>query len=349
MLYRKLGSTDQEVSVICLGTMTWGEQNTKAQAHDQMSFARERGVNFFDAAEMYPVPPKAQTQGRTEEYIGHWFKANPAERNQVVLASKVAGPSESMGAYLREGSLRLDRRNMETALHQSLKRMQTDYIDLYQLHWPERYVNNFGQLGYESKPDPEDCVPLAETLEVLNDFVVQGKVRHIGVCNETPWGVTHALKIAEQNNWQKLVSVQNPYSLLNRSYEIGLAEISLREQCGLLAYSPLGFGVLTGKYRHGAKPEGARLTLFDRFQRYLNPQAQMATELYLTLADDFSVSPTQLALAYVNTRSFVSSNIIGATTLAQLAENIDSINFKLTDEMMQRIEAIHQVSSNPAP
>jgi aryl-alcohol dehydrogenase-like predicted oxidoreductase len=348
MEYRQLGQTNEQLSVIGLGTMTWGEQNTALEAFEQMDFALDSGINFFDVAEMYPVPPKKETYGDTESIIGQWFKANPAKRDQIFLASKVAGPSEAMGSYIRSGSLKFDRANIERALHDSLKRLNTDRIDLYQLHWPERSTNFFGQLGF-SPQEEMDMTPMAETLEVLQSCMKQGKIRHIGLSNETPWGAMTAIKLSEQQDLTRVESVQNPYSLLNRSYEVGMAEISYREQVGLLAYSPLGFGVLTGKYRFGAQPEKARLTLFDRFTRYLNPQAQLATEMYLTLADDFEVSPVDVALGFVNTRPFLTSNIIGATNMDQLRQNINSVNFKLTPEILQRIEAIHQTLSNPAP
>ncbi|HBF08067.1 MAG: NADP(H)-dependent aldo-keto reductase [Pseudomonadota bacterium] len=348
MEYRQLGNTDEKLSIIGLGTMTWGEQNTQAEAFEQMDYALDAGVNFFDTAEMYPVPPKKETYTKTESIIGEWFKANPSKRDKVFLASKIAGPSR-LGDYIRDGQLHFNRDNLEKALHASLKRLNTDYLDLYQLHWPDRNTNCFGVLGYEYPEQSQDNVPLLETLQILNEFVEQGKIKHIGLSNETPWGVMHALHQAELHNLPRVVSVQNPYNLLNRSYEVGLAEVSHRENIGLLAYSPLAFGMLTGKYRDGARPEKARLTLFDRFSRYTNPQAQLATEMYLTLADDFGVSPVDIALSYVNSRPFVASNIIGATTMEQLKQNIASVDFNLTQEMLERIQAIHQAISNPAP
>jgi len=345
MIYDTLGNTDLDVSRICLGTMTFGEQNTEAEAHDQLDLAVERGINFIDTAEMYPVPPKAETQGLTEQYIGSWLSKR-GRRNELVLASKVAGPADWL-EYLRGGP-QLVRRHMEEALHASLERLQTDYLDLYQIHWPARSTNFFGQLGYAHDLD-EQATPIEETLEVLADFVEQGKVRHIGVSNETPWGVMRYLALADRHGWPRIVSVQNPYSLLNRSFEVGLAEIAHREHTGLLAYSPLGFGVLSGKYLGGRKPEGARLTLFDRFTRYTNPEGIAATEAYVELAREHSLSPTQLALAFVNTRPFLTSNIIGATSLEQLAEDIDSIEVHLPDEVLDAIEAIHRRYSNPCP
>lgn len=348
MEYRQLGRTEIKLSVIGLGTMTWGEQNTQQEAFAQMDFARDAGVNFFDVAEMYPVPPKPETYGDTETIIGQWFAKTPSRRDEVFLATKIAGPSDNMAPYMGRGPLHFDRKNIEQALHQSLKRLQTDCIDLYQLHWPDRATNCFGQLGY-LPGDDNNGAPMLETLQVLNEFIQQGKIRYIGLSNETPWGTMKALNLAETHNLPRVVSIQNPYNVLNRSYEVGLAEITHREDVGLLAYSPLAFGVLTGKYRSGARPAKARLTLFERFSRYLNPQAQLATEMYLTLADDFGVSPVDIALGFVNTRPFVTSNIIGATDLAQLQQNINSINFKLTQEMLERIDAIHQAISNPAP
>ena len=268
MNYSNLGNTNLKVSKICLGTMTWGEQNSEAQAHEQMDFAVNNGVNFFDTAEMYPVPPMAKTQGKTEEYIGTWC-AKTGKRKDVILATKVVGRSENFD-YIRQGYKPiLDRRNIEYALNQSLKRLQTDYIDLYQLHWPDRKVNNFGQLGYEFD-GKDEAITLKETLEILNDFIKQGKIRYIGLSNETPWGVLDSIRNSEKYDLPKVQSIQNPYSLLNRTYEIGLAEISIREKCGLLAYSPLAFGVLTGKYLNGQKPANTRITLYQRFQRYNN-------------------------------------------------------------------------------
>jgi aryl-alcohol dehydrogenase-like predicted oxidoreductase len=345
MIYDTLGNTGLDVSRICLGTMTFGEQNTEAEAHDQLDLAVERGINFIDTAEMYPVPPKAETQGLTEQYIGSWLSKR-GRRDELVLASKVAGPADWL-EYLRGGP-QLVRRQMEEALHASLERLQTDYLDLYQIHWPARSTNFFGQLGYAHDLD-EQATPIEETLEVLADFVEQGKVRHIGVSNETPWGVMRYLALADRHGWPRIVSIQNPYSLLNRSFEVGLAEIAHREHTGLLAYSPLGFGVLSGKYLGGRKPEGARLTLFDRFTRYTNPEGIAATEAYVELAREHSLSPTQLALAFVNTRPFLTSNIIGATSLEQLAEDIDSIEVHLPDEVLDAIEAIHRRYSNPCP
>ncbi|MGB3289746.1 MAG: NADP(H)-dependent aldo-keto reductase [Burkholderiaceae bacterium] len=349
MKYRKLGNTDLDVSLIGLGTMTWGEQNTEAQAHEQIDYALSRGVNLMDAAEMYPVPPKAETQGRTETYIGSWL-AKTGRRKEVVLTSKVSGPATDpkRPSHIRDGNTHLDRKNMTAALDASLKRLQTDYLDLYQLHWPDRTTTTFGRHNYPWKDDAY-TVPIEETLEVLQDFVKAGKVRHIGVSNETPWGVAQYLKFAEMRQLPRIVSIQNPYNLLNRVYENGLSEFSHLEGVGLLAYSPLGMGVLAGKYLNGARPEGARLTLFTRFTRYSSPQAEAATAEYAKLAQDNGLSPASLAQAFVNQQPFVTSNLIGATRLDQLKENIDSADLTLSQDVLDAIQAIHLRYPNPAP
>lgn len=347
MQYRTLGRTDVKVSLICLGTMTWGEQNTENDAHQQMDCALEKGVNFFDAAEMYPVPPRAETQGRTESYIGSWFAARK-NRDKIILATKVVGRSANF-AYLGRGEeTRLDKKHITAALESSLKRLQTDYIDLYQLHWPDRQVNNFGQLGYLHN-EKDQPVLIAETLGVLADLAKAGKIRHVGLSNETPWGVMQFLHEADAGKGPRMVSVQNPYSLLNRSYEVGLAEVSIREQCGLLAYSPLGMGVLTGKYLNGARPAGARLSIFTRFQRYNSPIAGVAAERYVGIARKAGIDPAQMALAFVNRQPFVTSNIIGATNLDQLRSNIESVNVVLPDDVVAAIDAVHREISNPCP
>ena len=346
MQYRTLGNTDIKVSLICLGTMTWGEQNTEAQAHEQLDFAVSEGINFIDTAELYPVPPRRETQGRTEEYLGSWLKKRK-DRDQLIVASKVCGPGDWVN-YMRDGHPRLDRQNIEKAVNASLKRLQTDYIDLYQLHWPERETNYFGKLGYSHSPNRND-VPIAETLGVLGDLVEAGKIRHIGVSNETPWGVMDYLRAAEHHDLPRIVSIQNPYNLLNRTFEIGLAEFAHREQCGLLAYSPLGFGVLTGKYLHDQKPENARITLFPRFGRYTKPEGVTATRAYVELARKHGLDPAQMALAYVNSRSFLTSTIIGATSMDQLRQNIASADTSLPAEVLEEIEAIHTRQPNPSP
>jgi len=346
MQYKKLGNTDIQVSEICLGTMTWGEQNTEAQAHEQLDLALEAGVNFIDTAEMYPVPPTQETYALTERYIGNWLKQRQ-NRDKVILATKVAGRADWL-PYLRDGKNCFDRKNIEAALNLSLQRLQTDYIDLYQLHWPDRKTNFFGKLGFEYDANDQP-VPIEETLQVLGDIVKSGKVRYIGLSNETPWGVMRFLHVSHTMDLPRVVSVQNPYSLLNRSYEVGLSEISHREHCGLLAYSPLAFGMLSGKYLNGARPEGARLTLFTRFDRYSNPRALRATENYVKLAREHDLDPAQMALAYVNSRPFVTSNIIGATNLDQLRSNLNSINIRLDQQVLEKIEQIHTEIPNPSP
>lgn len=346
MLYRRLGHTDLEVSVICLGTMTWGEQNTEAEAHQQLDTAVDAGVNFIDTAEMYPIPPQAKTYGLTETYLGNWLKSRKL-RDQLIIASKVAGPAEWL-PHIRGGELRLDRKNIISALDGSLQRLQTDHIDLYQLHWPDRKTNFFGKLGYAHDAEAQS-VPLQESLEVLGELVAAGKIRYIGLSNETPWGIMHCLQLAEGSRLPRIVSVQNPYNLLNRTFEIGNAEISHREQVGLLAYSPLGFGVLSGKYLDGARPEGTRLALYEHYRRYSKPNAQAAVALYVDIARRHGLLPSQMALAYVNSRTFLTSTIIGATTLEQLHSNLDSINLALSHEVLEAIEGVHEAFPNPSP
>lgn len=345
MKFSSLGDTGIQVSRLCLGTMTFGEQNTEQEAHQQLDRAMEAGINFIDAAEMYPVPPKAETQGLTERYIGSWLKAR-GNRSDLVLASKVAGPNRDM-QHLRGGP-RLDKTHITQAVDASLQRLGTDYLDLYQLHWPERSANFFGKLGFT--PDQnEEAISLQETLEALKTLVDAGKVRAIGLSNETAWGTMKCLQLASELGLPRVASVQNPYNLLNRSYEIGLAEVSYRENVGLLAYSPLAFGVLSGKYLEGQRPEGARLTLFERFKRYASPLAEEAAAAYVGIARDHGLDPAQMALAYVNTRPFLTSNIIGATTLEQLDSNIASESLVLSDDVIDAIENIHRRLPNPCP
>lgn len=349
MEMRALGRSGEQVTAVCLGTMTWGEQNTEAEAHQQLDYALERGVNLVDVAEMYPVPPKPETQGLTETYIGTWL-ARSKRRQDIVLASKVAGPvrDPKRPGHIRDGKTFLDRKNLTEALDASLKRLQTDYLDLYQLHWPDRTTATFGQLSYPWVKD-DHTVPIEETLSVLQDFVRAGKVRHVGVSNETPWGVSQFLKASDNLGLPRIASIQNAYSLLNRVYEIGLSEFSHHEGVGLLAYSPLAMGMLCGKYLDGARPANARLTLYTRFTRYSNPQAEAATRAYVELARQHGISPTHLALAWVNQRPFVTSNLIGATNLQQLKENIDSVDVELSPELLQAIDQIHVRHPNPAP
>lgn len=351
MIYNELGRTGLNVSRICLGTMTWGRQNTQDQAFEQMDYAIEKGINFFDTAELYPVPPSAETYGGTETIIGNWFQKR-GNRDQVILASKIScknvnGQNPPVD-YMRDGDMRLDKANITAAVDASLTRLQTDYIDLYQVHWPERRTNFFGRLGYEHEVQ-DTSTPIVETLEALADLVKAGKIRHIGLSNETPWGVMEFLRLAEQKNLPRVASVQNPYSLLNRTYEIGTAEVSVREDCGLLAYSPLAFGVLSGKYLDGARPDGARLTLFPYFDRYAKDLAERATKRYVELAHDHGLDPAQMALAFVNRQPFLSANIIGATSMAQLKANIRSIDVGLGKEVLDGIAAIHTELPNPAP
>ncbi len=343
---RPLGNTGIEVTSLCLGTMTWGEQNTEAEAHAQLSYACDtRDINFIDTAELYPVPPKPDTQGRTETYIGSWL-AKRGRRDDLILATKACGPGEWV-KYFRGGP-RHTADYLNQAIDDSLTRLQTDYVDLYQLHWPDRNTNYFGRLGYtHAENHPE--TPIDEILTALEALVVSGKIRAIGLSNETPWGVMTFLEIARREGLPVVASIQNPYSLLNRTFEIGLAEIAHREAVGLLAYSPLAFGVLSGKYLGGQQPEGARLTLFDRFSRYSNPQAVAATEAYAEVASKHGLTLTEMALAFVTTRGFVTSNIIGATSIEQLEENINTHAQVLSQAVLDDIEAVHTRYPNPSP
>ena len=347
---RKLGRTGLDVTSLCLGTMTWGQQNTEAEGHAQLDLAIGRGINFIDTAEMYSIPPKAETQGSTERIIGTWLKSRGG-RERLVIAAKVAGRSSS--AWLRPDGkgARLDETNIRYAVEQSLRRLGTDYIDLYQLHWPDRAVSLFGAGGnvFRDLPKPDDSVPIADTLGALGRLVEEGKIRHVGLSNETPWGVMRFLALAEAGRGPRVASIQNSYNLVNRTYEIGLAEIGLREDVGLLAYSPLGQGYLTGKYRNGARPAGARTTLFNRGQRYEKPGVDAAIGAYLDLARELGVDPVGLALNFVTTRRFVTSNIIGATTIALLETALASTEVAITPDLEDRIDAIHQVHQNPAP
>ena len=345
MEYRKLGNTDIDVSLICLGTMTWGQQNTEEEGHDQMDYALERGINFFDTAELYSIPPMAETQGRTEEIIGTWFSKS-GNRDKIILATKVAGRS-NMNRF-RGGDTRLDKKNIETAVNESLKRLLTDYIDLFQLHWPDRPINLFGG-GLSYKHIEVESIEISETLKVLGDLCKSGKIRHIGLSNETPWGLGEFIKQAELLDLPLVVSVQNAYNLLNRSYESGMSEFYHRSSVGLLAYSPLAQGYLTGKYINGARPEGARTTLFERGQRYETPNAEKAIIQYVEYAKKIGMDPAVFANAFVNSRDFVTSNIIGATTMEQLKTAIDSHEANLSEEDFKAIESIHYQCPNPCP
>lgn len=346
MEYRKLGNTDLNVSALCLGTMTWGKQNTQDEAFAQLDYALERGINFIDTAEMYPVPPETETQGATDIMIGNWL-AERGCRDQVVLATKIAGPG--LGT-VRGGQGDYSRANIETAVNESLQRLQTDVIDVYQLHWPARNSNFFGKLGYQPNADEADPVPgMLEVLESLQTMVDAGKIRYVGLSNESAWGTMKFLELAERHGLPRVVSVQNPYNLLNRSYEVGLAEVSDREQVSLLPYSPLAFGVLSGKYLGGEQPADARLTLFDRFTRYTKDPGVRATAAYVNLAREHGLDPAQMAIAWVTEQPLVTSNIIGATTMEQLAANIDSTEVTLSDELLASIDAIHAEAPNPCP
>lgn len=345
MKYRKLGRTDLQVSALCLGSMTWGEQNNEHEGFAQIDCAKASGVNFIDTAEMYPVPPRGTTYGATETIIGNYFRQRK-NRPEWILASKIAGPGNGID-YIRDGKLKHNRAHIVRAIDASLRRLHTDWIDLYQLHWPERPTNYFGQLGYQHRDT--DFTPLEETLEVLAEQVAAGKIRHIGLSNETPWGMMRYLHMAESRGWPRMASIQNPYNLLNRTFEVGLAEIAIREDCGLLAYSPLAFGMLSGKYANGARPANARISLFSRFSRYTNPQAEAACARYVSLAQEHNLNPAQMALAFVTAQPFVTSNIIGATSLEQLTSNLESCSLQLSPDLLQSIEAIHRQQPNPAP
>lgn len=345
MDYNFLPDTDIKVSKICLGTMTWGCQNNEAEGHAQMDYALERGINFFDTAELYPVPPRQEEQGDTERFIGTWFKKK-GNREKVILASKIAGPS-SFTQHIRTDK-NFSKKTIDTAIEGSLKRLQTDYIDLYQIHWPERNTNYFGKRGHSYEKGEVWEENFEAVLEVLNAHVIAGNIRHVGLSNETPWGTMRYLQ-AQNENRPKMRTIQNPYSLLNRTFEVGNAEVCHRENVGLLAYSPLAFGVLSGKYREGNKPKNGRITLFPNYSRYSNAQCNQAVDMYYDLATANGMTLTQLALSFVNDRHFVTSNIIGATSLGQLKENIDTASIRLSDEVLKTIDEIQELVPNPAP
>ncbi len=345
MQFTTLGTTYIKVSKLCLGTMTFGEQNTQDEAFEQLDYAISQGINFIDTAEMYPVLANEKTYGRTEEIIGNWIQQRK-NRDQFVLASKIIGPGADFH-YIRGGP-RFTPNQLTSALEASLKRLKTDYIDTYQLHWPERKTNYFRQLGYKHDVNEMWNDNFEEILITLQSFIQQGKIRHIGISNETPYGIMSYLKYAELKGLPRVVSIQNPYNLLNRSFEIGLAEIAIREKIGLMAYSPLAFGTLTGKYFQKSDKK-ARLNLFPVFQRYSNDYSQIACKKYVMLADDYGISAAKMALAFINRQAFLTANIIGATNMTQLRENIDSINVQLSDDVLQKIEAIHLSHPNPAP
>ena len=344
MNYRKLGNTNLEVSTICLGTMTWGEQNTQEEGFDQMDFALDQGVNFWDTAELYAVPPRKETFGHTETIIGNWFEKSK-KRDKVILASKIAGPSRK---YLRNGENSFVGPNLEEALNNSLKRLKTDYIDLYQLHWPERNVNNFGKLGYVHKEN--NWNQFEDVLGELKKYIDKGKIRYVGLSNETPWGTLKYLQISKDNNLPRMMCVQNPYNLLNRSYEVGLAEISIREKIGCLAYSPLASGYLSGKYRNKAFPKGSRMERdFDFWTRYRKPNIDEAVEEYFKISEEHNLDMSQMSIKFCEIQDFVTSVIIGATTMEQLKTNIESVNVNLSDDVIKKINKIQTIYPNPCP
>ena len=345
MRYRKLGNTQIDVSVICLGTMTFGEQNNQKEGFDQMNYAIERGINFFDTAELYAVMPKKETYGKTEEIIGNWLKEKKS-RDKIILASKISGNGIP---WIRGGAskLKFDKKNIDLAIESSLKRLKTDYLDLYQLHWPERKVPKFGQLDFEYDPNDNEWTEIYEVLQNLEKHIKSGKIRHIGLSNETPWGVMKFLETSKENNLPRMVSIQNVYNLVNRIFDIANSEVSIREQCGLLAYSPLAGGRLSGKYINN-KPANSRYTLWPtNFDRHHTVRGETAITKYIGLAKKYNIAPSTFANSYVNDRPFVTSNIIGATSMEQLKENIDSINVKLSRDVLKEIEDIHLFDPNP--
>ena len=345
MDYNLLPGTEIKVSKICLGTMTFGRQNNEKEGHDQMDYSYDRGINFFDTAELYPVPPSPETQGETEKIIGSWLKKT-GKRDKIIIASKVAGPS-SFSQHIRK-NMSYSKATINEAINNSLKRLRTDYIDLYQIHWPERVTNFFGKRGFEFHKEDQWKYNFDLILDVLNENIKEGKIRNIGISNETPWGLMKYVNESNENR-PKIISIQNPYSLLNRTFEIGNSEICHKENVGLLAYSPLGFGTLTGKYLGGNMPKNARLTLFPHYDRFSNKESKKAIQKYYDLAKENGMSLTTMALSFVNDRSFVTSNIIGATSIDQLKENIDSYKIFLSDELLDKINIIHNNQPTPAP
>ena len=344
MNYKKLGNTDLDVSTICLGTMTWGEQNTQDEAFEQMDFALSNGVNFWDTAELYAVPPRKETYGDTEEIIGNWFEKTK-KRKEVILATKVAGPARD---YLRNGENSFTGPNLEYALNDSLKRLKTDYIDLYQLHWPERNVNNFGRLGYVHKEN--EWNKFEDVLGELDKYIKAGKIRYVGLSNETPWGALNYLQLSKDKNLPRMMSIQNPYSLLNRSYEVGLAEVSIREKIGCLAYSPLASGYLTGKYRNKNFPKGSRMERdFDFWTRYRKPNTEAAVELYFKICEKHNLNMTQMSIKFCEIQEFMTSVIIGATTMEQLKSDIESVNVNLSNDVIEEINQVQTIYPNPCP
>ena len=346
MNYKKLGNTDLDVSTICLGTMTWGEQNSEKEGFEQMDFALSQGVNFWDTAEIYSIPMREETYGETEKIIGNWFQKTK-KRNDVVLATKVCGNTSNK--YIRGGGNSFVKKKIKEALDESLRRLKTDYIDLYQLHWPERSTNFFGDYGYEHDENDKDWTPFEEILESLKKFIEQGKIRYVGLSNETAWGLSKFLELSKMKGLPKMMSVQNPYNLLNRTYEVGLAEISIREQSGLLAYSPLAFGYLTGKYRNNKLPAKSRMQLFKNFNRYKNENGQKAIDEYYKISKKYNLDFTQMSLKFCEIQHFTTSVIIGATTMEQLKTNIESVNVNLNSDIINDINKIQQKYPNPCP
>ena len=348
MKYRKLSTTNIDVSVICLGTMTFGEQNNQIDGFAQMDYAFDRGVNFIDTAELYPIMPRKETYGKTEKIIGNWIKEKK-NRDKIILASKIASKSTGL-EWIREGSSNLgfDKKNINIAIDDSLQRLQTDYIDLYQLHWPERKVPLFGKLDFEYDPNDNEWNAMEQVLENLKELIIAGKIRCVGLSNETPWGTMKFLDIAKKMNLPRMVSIQNAYNLVNRVFDIANSEVSIKEECGLLAYSPIAGGRLSGKYMHNQKPKNARYTLWpSRFSRHHTKRGETAIEKYINLAKEHDIAPATFANAFVNDRPHVTSNIIGATTMDQLKENIDSIHVTLSEEILEEIENIHLSDPNP--
>ncbi len=346
MNYKKLGNTDLNVSTICLGTMTWGEQNSEKEGFEQMDFALNQGVNFWDTAEIYSIPMREETYGETERIIGNWFEKTK-KRNEIVLATKVCGNTSNK--YIRGGGNSFGKKKIIEALDESLKRLKTDYIDLYQLHWPERNTNFFGDYGYEHDEYDKNWTPFEEILESLKKFIEQGKIRYVGLSNETAWGLSKFLELSKMKGLPKMMSVQNPYNLLNRTYEVGLAEISVREQSGLLAYSPLAFGYLTGKYRNNKLPAKSRMQLFKNFNRYKNENGQKAIDEYYKISKKYNLDFTQMSLKFCEIQHFTTSVIIGATTMEQLKTNIESVNVNLNNDIINDINKIQQKYPNPCP
>ena len=365
MQYNQLGTSELKVSEICLGTMTYGQQNTIAEAHQQLDYTVANGVNFIDTAEMYPIPTKAETQGRTETYIGEWLKHQ--QRDKLIIATKITGPGRG-NKWIRDGAKAIDRENIKQAIDNSLQRLQTDYIDLYQIHWPDRYVPIFGQTVYEPSRNRQ-TVPIAEQLTVFADLIQAGKIRYIGLSNETPWGVCEFSHVAKQLGLPQVISIQNAYNLINRAFDLALAEACDREQIGLLAYSPLAFGLLSGKYPASKIEKGlkvltnlspgneqhqplakGRMDLFQGFgSRYRKPNVKEAVSAYVKIARRYQLNPVGLALAFVRSRWFVTSTIIGATTMAQLQENLESLNVELNQEILAEVDAVHARYPSPAP